>query len=194
MLSGSPRIFIFAIPGDIHLIGKLRLIHADDFKAYFNEAESLAKKILKADEFYMQRGRRPVRPEALDRMKRIAYVIRGACKAGRKALKKKNETDAQVCADRILHLRAEIFSEPDRSRGELQIKNLSKGGKAKAYTYEKKHATWQSRADEIWRERPNATISVVARRIKKETGDKFETIRRVIRKSPKGNLKRIPQA
>lgn len=143
----------------------------------------LAEKILDADKFYIQHGRRAVWQEALERMKRIALVIRNAARTGIEALHKKNKVEAEVCAYRILHLKAEMFSEPDRSRGESMLKNVSKGGKAKADLSKEKHADWQHLADVYWQKRPKAKIRQVAEKISKETGDNFNTIRGVIKKN-----------
>ncbi len=180
-----PKNLIFNIPGDLHLIGKLRLTRANDFKAYFNEAESLSKSILESDTLNMQRNRQPISPEALERMKRIAYVIQGICNMGRKALNKKDKTEREAYAYKILHLKAEIFAEPDRYRGENLARNQSKGGKAKTALSKGKHATWQHRADEIWRKRPDVKIHDAARSIARQTGDKSDTIRKVIKKNKK---------
>ena len=165
------------------MIGRLRLNTPLEFRAFFDESESLAEKILEADKFYMQRGRRAVSLGALERMKRIALVIRNAARTGIEAMDNKNKIEAEVCANRILHLKAEMFSEPDRSRGESMIKNVSKGGKTKAALSKEKHASWQHLADKYWRKRPKEPISQVAKKISIETGDKFNTIRLVIKKN-----------
>lgn len=185
MQSRPSRTFIFSIPGELHLIGRLRLNTPSEFRAFFDESESLAGKILEADEFYMQPDRRAVRSEALERMKRIALVIQHAARMGRKAINKKNKAEAEACAYRILDFKAEMFSEPDRYRGESMLKNMSEAGKAKAAPSKKKHADWQHQADEIWQERPKASIRQVAELISKKTGDNFNTIRGVIKKNKK---------
>jgi len=156
-----------------------------EFRAFFDESESLAGKILEADEFYMQRGGRPVKQEALERMKRIALVIRNAARTGIEALNKKNKVEAEACAYRILDFKTETFSEPNLRRGENMLINASKRGYGKAARYKGKHADWQRRANEIWQKRPKARIRTVAKSIERETGDKFETIRKKIKKNKK---------
>lgn len=116
-------------------------------------------------------------------MKKIAFVIGGAARIGRKALNKKNKAKAEACAEKILHLRAELFAEPNRYRGESVLKNVSKGGKEKAAQNKVKHADWQRLADEYWQKRPKASAREVARSIARETGDNFNTIRNVIKKN-----------
>ena len=184
-MSGLTKNFIFSIPGDLHLISQLRLNRAAEFRAYFDEAERLAKDILSCDKFFMQHGKKPVRSNALNRMKRIAFVIRGVCEAGRRALKQRKKNEALTHAYRIFDFRAEIFSEPDREHGELQAKNLSEAGKENARAFRDKHIIWQHQAEEIWQEWPNYGISRVARKIARETGNKWETIRKVIKKNKK---------
>jgi len=181
--SYSSKTFIYSIPGDLHLIARLRLKTPLEFRDYFDESENLAKEVLEADEFYMQHGRRAVRHEALERMKKIALQIRNAARTGKKVVNKENNGEAEVCAYRILHLKAEMFSEPDRSRGVSMLKNVSEGGKSKAALSKEKHTVWQNLADEYWQKRPKAKIRQVAEKISIETGDKFNTIRLVIKKN-----------
>jgi len=52
----------------------------------------------------------------------------------------------------------------------------------KAALNEGKHAGIQHIAEEIWQKRPNTSKRQVAKEISKETGDKPETIRKVIKK------------
>jgi hypothetical protein len=54
--------------------------------------------------------------------------------------------------------------------------------KSRQFEAAKRHARWQSIADELWATNPHLSKSDVARRIAKKTGDLFSTIRHVIRK------------
>ncbi len=172
----------YEIPLDLHLVGRLRLNRASDFRAYFDEAESLAKNILSVDKFHMQPSRERLRPLQLDRMKRIARVILGACKHGRGASKKKNRTEALACAYQILHLSAELSSEPDRYKGKNIGKHHSEAMKAKTRATRDTYISLQQQAEEIWREQPDLSVRETARKLAKEPGDTWETIRKKISK------------
>lgn len=175
----------YEIPLDLHLVGRLRLNRASDFRAYFDEAESLAKNILSVDKFHMQPSRERLRPLQLDRMKRIVRVILGACEAGRSALKQRKKNEALTHAYRILDFRAELSSEPDRYKGENIGKHHSEAMKAKTRATRDKYISWQQQAEEIWREQPDLKVRETAGKIARETGNKWETIRKVIKKNKK---------
>lgn len=185
-MAGTNQVISYSIPGDLHLFAQLQLKQASDFRAYFDEAETSAKNYLSADVLYIRDALRPVRQEALDRMKRISSMILVACETGRKALKKRNKAEALLHANKIFHLSAERRAEPDRERGEYELQSATEGGETRARAFKVKRTNWQSRAEEIWRERPDFNVSETARKIARETGDKWETIRKAIKRKGVG--------
>ena len=75
--STYPKTLSFAVAGDLHLLGRSRLHRPRELRSYFNQAETLARGVLEADLFYMNKDDRPVREEALTRMKLIARAMLG---------------------------------------------------------------------------------------------------------------------
>jgi len=151
---------------------------------WFNTVENNAWVVLKADSMRDWQNR-PVKTDALRSQKRLANVILQRAELGKWLLRHRQKSKAYGCQMEIIHLWAELNSEPDRIRGAKIQLGKQEGARAQNDQYIPNRRIWQRLAKEIRLKNPKLNDSAVTEKIFAQRADYEEP------DSPKWNVHTI---